>query len=317
MLQNTIFMVNEEPYCIWEVDLRQRNREFLDGIDATYFDYALKTHLQADDEKRASIALRLSLHHALETLFSLIGAYVQATDCAYAWVAKCSTPDLRQFVTSVNAKRNDIFKKINIPSVTWEYIAESVFSGYLPGTERHQNTVRLFGVLWERLAHELLDQDHVDEYNSLKHGFRIRSGGFGLACGVEHEYGVPPPDDEMKLLGHSGYGTSFLRIEAVGGKKSRSLRSRKQAINWKIEKVALLLQLAYLSINNVISALKIANGAQAGTCLFTRPEEDAEFDRPWGYSPGVTSCSFDFVVDDNQIIVLSKDELLARVKESR
>lgn len=29
-----------------------------------------------------------------------------------------------------------------------------------------------------------MDMNHVDEYNSIKHGFRIRSGGFALAVGL-------------------------------------------------------------------------------------------------------------------------------------
>ena len=48
--------------------------EFLNGIDVEYFDYAIKAHLETDDEKRASIALRTISHHAIETLFSLLGA---------------------------------------------------------------------------------------------------------------------------------------------------------------------------------------------------------------------------------------------------
>ncbi len=38
-LNNTIIVVNDEPYCIWEVDLKERNKEFLEGIDEDYFDY--------------------------------------------------------------------------------------------------------------------------------------------------------------------------------------------------------------------------------------------------------------------------------------
>jgi hypothetical protein len=78
MLQNSIFIVNEEPYCIWEVNLANRNNEFLDSIDTKYFDYILNVHLDSDDEKRAEIALRATLHHAMETMFLLLGAYIQA-----------------------------------------------------------------------------------------------------------------------------------------------------------------------------------------------------------------------------------------------
>ena len=174
--------------------------EFLDGIDAEYFDYVIKAHLDAKDEKRSSIALRTTLHHAIETFFSLLGAYIQAPDCAYAWLAKCSNKELRDLVGKIGRSDNSVFTKLNIGKVSWEDVAKSIFSRYMPGTTRNENTRKLFSLLWQRLAHEYRDQNHVDEYNSLKHGFRVRSGGFALAGGIEHEYGVSPPQTDLPTL---------------------------------------------------------------------------------------------------------------------
>ncbi len=139
-MQSTIFVVDEEPYCIWEVDLPGRNMEFLDGIDTEYFDYVLKVHAEAEDERRASIALRTTLHHAIETMFSLLGAYIQAPDCVYAWIPKCSNTVLRSLVQKISAFRNDLFTKLNIDKVSWENVADSVFGCYLPETATSQNT---------------------------------------------------------------------------------------------------------------------------------------------------------------------------------
>lgn len=120
MLQNTIFVVNEEPYCIWDADLSARNKDFLEGIDAEYFHYVVKTHLDTNDEKRASIALRTTLHHGMETMFSLLGAYIQAPDCVYAWIAKCSNNELRKFVKKIEEYDNSLFTKLNIAKVSWQ-----------------------------------------------------------------------------------------------------------------------------------------------------------------------------------------------------
>lgn len=317
-LHNSIFVVNEEPYRIWEVDLPKRNMEFLNSIDVEYFDYVIKTHLETEDEKRASIALRITLHHAIETLFLLLGAYIQAPDCAYAWIVKCSNKELRDFVSKVSGLSNSLFTKLNTEKVSWEEVAKSVFRCYQPETERNKNTVKLFASFWNGLAHEYADQNHVDEYNSLKHGFRVRSGGFALAIGLEHEYGVPPPEDEMQFIGQSDFGTSFFKIEPIGnGKGNRNLRSRRTSVNWKIEMVILLDQLVSMSINNVVSALKIANGAKSGTCKFLRPQEDADFEKPWQYTPGVTSCSMDFVIDETQVTSATRQELLNMLSKKR
>ena len=316
MVQNSIFVVNEEPYCIWEIDIAERNREFLDGIDVKYFDYLLNVYLESEDEKRAAIALRATLHHAMETMFSLLGAYIQAPDCAYAWIAKCSNNDLRQLVKKIGSHCNTLFTKLNVGQVSWESISKLVFQCYKPGSDRNTQTTKLFASLWQRLANELIDANHIDEYNSIKHGFRVRSGGFSIAVGLEHEYGMDPPAEEMKMIGSSEHGSSFFKIEPIGVLKgNRSLRSRRISINWKVEKVALLIQLVSMSINNIVSALKIANGATAGTCQFLRPVEDADFDKPWSYSTGVTSCNIDFVINEDDVVPTTRKKLWERLND--
>lgn len=123
-MQSTIFAVNDEPFCLWEVDLAARNRAFLDGIDPDYFNYVLQAHANTDDEKRALVAIRLVLHHAIETMFSLLGAFVQAPDCSYAWIAKCSNGELREFAERVNPADASLITKLK------HSINKLVLSGY-------------------------------------------------------------------------------------------------------------------------------------------------------------------------------------------
>ncbi len=317
----SIIVVNEEPYCVWEVDLPKRNKEFLDGIDTDFFKYSLDVHQSAEDEKRASIALRTIEHHALETMFSLLGAYIQAPDCAYAWIAKCSNKDLRDILTKIGSYNNSLFSKLNIIKVDWETITDSVFLCYMPGTEKNKQTSYLFALLWKRLSLEYLDQNNIDEYNSLKHGFRVRAGGFSMAVGLHHEYGVPPPQEEMKCLGGSKSGTTFLKIEQIvdkyDKKRNRSITSKRTSLNWKIEKIVLLIQLIYMSINNITSALKIENGVNANECQFLRPQDDSDFEKPWQYSPGVTMSNVDFHIDKNEVVLHTREELIDIIKKSR
>jgi len=315
-VQSSIFVVNEEPFCIWEVNLLERNNDFLNGIDTGYFDYVLKVYTEATegDDKRTSIALRTTLHHAIETMYSLLGAYIQSPFCAYAWIAKCSNKDLRELVEKISGSKSNLFTKLNIVRVTWECISESVFRCYLPKTEKNKQTVQLFASFWKQLANVYIDSDQIDEYNSIKHGFRIRSGGFALAIGIEHEYGISPPSEEMKLLGKSDYGTSFFKIEPVGKDKSnRSLRSRKMSLNWTLENTVLLIQFVSMSIKNITSALKIVNGASPEICEFCRPQDNSDFDRPWSYSPGITSCNLDYFIPDEKIPAVTKNDLLKRI----
>ncbi|WP_018984460.1 hypothetical protein [Salinimonas chungwhensis] len=239
---------------------------------------------------------------------------MQAPDCAYAWVAKCSNNQLRKFVADVSSHRNSLFTKLNIGNVAWSEISRSVFAGYLPNTEKNERTVNLFAELWGKLAGEFLNDAHIDEYNSIKHGFRVRSGGFSLAIGLEHEYGVTPPQNEMKCLGHSKHGTTIIKLEKIGpNRDERSYRSKRHSLNWSVEKTALLLQLASMSINNVTSAMKISNGIEADTCKFTRPLEDDDFATPWSYSTGVTSSNMDDFFKFDKSMNTSKEQLQKQV----
>lgn len=315
-MQNCIFLVNDEPYCLWDVDLKARNFQFLKGLDADYFDYSLKTHADTDDEQHAVVALRISLHHATETLFSLIGALVQAPDCVYAWIAKCKTDELRILIRRIASENPRIHTRLNIESVSWHTISEVVFRTYLPGTERQRETINKFAGFWERLAHDFLGQDSVDEYNSIKHGFRIRRGGFSIAIGIEPAYGTSPPDNQMHSLGHSEYGASFFTIESIGSdKKNRGIRARSRSVNWSPEQTMLSFQLVYLSINNVISALRIINGWPPSECKFLRPENGEDFEKPWNYHTGVSGFTIDHNIDDTNTIKTTKQDLLSRIAE--
>lgn len=314
-MQSSAFAVNDVPYCLWEIDLAARTRSFLDGVDPDYFDYVLQAHTNTEDEKRALVAIRLSLHHATETMFSLLGAFVQAPDCPYAWIAKCSNPELREFAERVSKQDQSVITKLNIPSISWTSIAGAIFAAYQPGSTRQKNTIDCFARLWDALTYELVNQVHVDEYNALKHGFRAKPGGFKLEIGAEPVNGVPPPDSDVKTLGESAFGATFLKIEALGSSKGTPhIRSRQTSVNWSLERIVLLHQLVYMSINNAVSALKIVNNYPPSTSRFLRPENDLDFEQPWKHSPGVTSFNVDYVLDERLLPCLSKKELLAKLR---
>lgn len=314
-MQSSIFAVNDEPYCLWEFDLMARTRAFLDGIDPDYFEYVLQTHTNTADEKRSVVALRLSLHHATETLFTLLGAFVQAPDCPYAWIAKCSNQKLREFAERVSREDASLITKLNIPSTSWASVANAIFATYQPETERQKDVIRCFAQFWRTLSGELVNQSTIDEYNALKHGFRTRPGGFALAIGVESADGESPPDTEMQTIGQSKFGATFFNIEPFGSAKvTRHIRSRQISVNWSVERIVLLQQLVYMSINNVISALKVVNGYAPSTCRFLCPDDITAFEEPWTYSPGVTSINFDSVLDESLLPEVTKADLLTKLR---
>lgn len=292
-MQSSIFLVDNEPYCIWDPELKESCKRFLKGLDPEYFQYAFNAHLETEDEKRASVALRLSLHHGLETFFSLVGAFVQAPDCPFAWLSKCSTAALRSVVVRIGKGDKELFTKLNLSEPSWPEIARCVHHTYMPGTERQSETVDGFTKLWQRMAHEFLATEHIDEYNSIKHGFRVRSGGFGLAVAVESSPGIEPAPDAFKGLGRSDFGSTFFKIEPLSATKGeRSLVLAEQSVNWSLERIVLLNQATYISINNLVSALRIVNDFAASECKFLRPEDSKNFLSAWDHSAGVGSMTW-------------------------
>ena len=310
-MQGSGFYVHEEPFCIWDFETKVTARQFLGGIDTDYFDYLLNLHLSAEDEKRAAISLRTTLHHALETMFSLIGAFVQAPDCPHAWIPKCNNTTLRRLLEAIDREDRTLFTKLPIERVSWLQIATQVFRQTDFGSDKSKCTAEKFGILWGRLSKMALDEDFIDEYNSIKHGFRISSGGFALAVGLEQTYGQAPPPEEMQLLGRSEFGRSFLTIGAAREEKGdRNLISKRVALNWSIEQTVALLHLVSMSLKNVVSALKIRNGLKGSECRFHRPVDEKDFDVPWNYSPTVPRMSFNEVIPVEEIPPLSRKDLI-------
>ncbi|MGE3425015.1 MAG: hypothetical protein AB7N24_23450 [Dehalococcoidia bacterium] len=308
--------MNDEPYLLWEWELKKRNLEFLNGIDSEHFNFLLDLFASAQDTKRASVGARTTLHHSLETLFSLLGAMLQSPSCVYGWLSRCSTPLLRDVVRRIDRKDEGLFRVWRISAPSWHELASLVFRHYASGTEKQATTTKQFGELWARLAHDFANEDHIDEYNSIKHGFRVKRGGFTLRVGPEREKGLPASQADLTTIGSSEYGCSFFRISRLGSDGSRNLRSSRVSLNWHIEKDLLLIQLVAMSIHNVVSALQIINGIPAETVRFVRPEDDEAFERPWRLASGVFQATIDFKINEELIPHTTRHDLVTRMIET-
>lgn len=309
-MERVIFCVNNEPYCLWDLNLLQRNNEFLKGLDPEYFSF-LWSKIDDDAEenhRRLSVAHRFLLHHSTETLFSFLGAITQAPDCAYAWLAKCSTENLREFVKSVNEKKEGIFNRYNTKSVTWDFLAQVVFNFYKPGTDAQKRTIRNFGLLWSRLTNDYLSPYSSEEYNCFKHGFRISPGGFKLLIGENHE--------NMQSVCESETGASFLKIEKIENAYKCNIRSRQVSSNWSFEKTVQLSQLVYISIHNTITGLKNINGVDPSKSNFLTPDDDEAFENPWK-STGNSSINMDYDIGLSNIQNFSKDDLMKIIEQKQ
>jgi len=307
-----LFLVVEEPFCVWSRDLRAQSLDFLRGLDPTYFAYLAKVHGERLDEdaQQAAVALRTAYHHGLEAFFALLFAALQAPDAPFAWIHRAWPKHLRYLVSAVNSDAT-IPNKLGLEYVTWEKLSERVNLFRYDDPLKLAETQQLFASLWRSFAHDLTNQHHTDEYNGIKHGFRTHSGGFGLAVGIESTPGVPAPEENMRLVGSSKFGTSYLTVTPLGA-KTPHFYMRSHSLNWSPACMISALQLAGMSINNVISCLRLRNGVPGTEVTFLRAEDSAAFDAPWQDSIGVTYMGLGETIDEREVALLSKEELRAK-----
>ena len=266
-LENVIVVVNEEPYCFWSTNARGENQEYLCSIDGTYFqsigNLVIEGFAKEDGSKsHVSTLLRLTYYHALETFFSHICAMLQAPDCVVGWVQKASNQDIRNVVRKIDEKDNSIKRTLDIKEISWESLARSILQVSDTDEHRVEANIKNFSCFWSRIASEYLRPEAAHEYNAMKHGFRVRSGGFQLLFGREMEPGKPPEMDKMKTLTQSDYGSSYFKAEQCSAKsgKNRSYYLKRFSINWSFEATLAKLMIVSGSITNVMGFLKILNG---------------------------------------------------------
>jgi hypothetical protein len=308
------FVVNDEPFSLWDQDPARRTAEFLDSIDPGFFSYLAEVHADNLDlpehKRRVATAARMSYLHGIETFMTLVGAAVQAPQAPYAWVALAQTNLLRGVVEKITKGDATLHTELTKWDRTWDGLAQRVFAHSGPENGWPQ-TAESFGRAWRFLAGEFLDENNQAEYNSLKHGFRIRSSGVKIAFGLEHQYGIAPPREEMKYLGGSDDGSTFYVIERAGPdtQGNRSKRSRRRTVNWTPETMIRGLQVIDVSIRNIVTFLRIVHGAKPGTVQFMRLEGVEDLAALLHDSIGVRTSNFDVELDQSQIQATTKKQL--------
>lgn len=306
-----VFAVGRRPFCCWDHDHAGRTVEFLDGLDTGYFKgvaSAIADQFDSGDSHPASVALRTSYHQGTEALFSLLAASAQAPAAVPAWIASCKTDDLQQVVGGLRDGRTMLTQAGSV-RVSFLELSEFVHRFAWPNETGEGSTAANFGRFWRRLSVEFLDDTFRAEYNALKHGSRVRPGGFTLAIGTEETPGTAAPADQMRSLGGSEFGTTFFAADRVATSRHH-IRMRRTSVNWDPKSLAQRLALISMSISNVVGALRCALGVDPSTVQFARPDPLTAFEDAWDNEPSVRATRMDTLIRIVPSDELSKDELI-------
>lgn len=171
--------VDSRPIAFWSRDVEAANRKFLEGLDPLFFSQQvewLRPQLDGEHRLRAATAIRLLYGHALETFFALVGAALQAPLVPLAWLLSYQNSELRSVVNKIS---NDGLKYVRLQGpITWKTLSLEFNRFRLDDPAIDTWVKEGFATAWSRFAYEFCGDAFVDEHNSIKHGLRVKSGGF-------------------------------------------------------------------------------------------------------------------------------------------
>jgi hypothetical protein len=323
-LQYSFFLVDERPFCLWDIDLKRRSLEFLESLDPSYFEYVANVNLQnvgdgddarSKESQHAALAMRTAYSQALETLFALISASIQAPRCVPAWINLYRSYELRNVIDKIHHYK-PLLSQIKFEILEWSSVSDIIFQSLVLEDKEKEVAIKTgFARLWSRFASDFLDEGFTREYNSIKHGLRVRPGGFSFAMGPQSKLGVPAK--KMTLLGKSDFGSGYLTADKIGD-INHHLQMKQHHRNWNPDDIAWGIQMASMSISNVKSSIKILNGVHPEQIQFTWPADLALLLEPWKHSHhiGVTSMSgFEILIQPNYIEPFSREKIISNYKE--
>jgi hypothetical protein len=317
-MQYCIYKVDDRPYCCWEDNLIKRNLEFINSIDTSYFRYTANIHatnLDSENKQNAAFALRQIFHHVLETMFTIICASLQAPKCIYGWIQKSEIGDVRKIIKSIN-RNDEVFNVIGLSNITWEKYFDEIFYVKSNPNVNIKEISNSFAKFLNNISSDFLDDYCIKEYNSFKHGFRLRPGGFKFAIGPQKEKDQVADPKDMMLIGNSVFGSSFFTLEKINDLTSKSYphyQSRYHALNWYPENLIPAINTSSFVIENILAFLRIRNGVNS--VEYKTPEDLHYLELPWQKLEGMMNMNFDIEITKEMIDHFTKDEIDARLNK--
>lgn len=307
------FAIDTRPVCVWDISHQETTDDFLDNLEPEYFSYQAhihEEHIRKDNDNFAALSLRMGYSHALETLFSLLSASIQAPDCIYGWLANYRNYELMSFVEKVTTK-SQIFSKLKKKPIEWIQYSKIVHRNLnIEDPIHHKKICLAFGKLWNKLAYDFMEEDFKLEYNSIKHGFRIKQGGFGFSIiGNDTKGKTLQRSSSLKFEG-SKYGTTSHILDPLFESKTNYNAAILQR-NWYPDNLVRLLDLISYSLYNLKSYLQLSVGSKNRKVRYVIPQDMADFDRPWNKTPDVSSGRQSFRVELPRKELLSKEVILS------
>lgn len=232
---------------------------------------------------------------------------LQAPDCLVGWLHKFHRTDLVSLIKKINSKKK-ILTKFSLKEHSWIGIVDGTLGAALQEQPNYDIVTRV-AVLWERMAGQISNELYGSEYNCIKHGFRVRSGGASISFGLQEKPDVPAPPEKMQVLGGSDFGTEFHLVRKLDGKGVNFWLEKYNTL-WCPENYLNGLRAISMSVGIILSIVKVAMHYEKST-IMAIPQEENFFDLPWKNSTGVDSFTFDCKVRSEHLICCTPGEIMS------
>ena len=239
-IYNYPFATDKSANCVWNENLKALNENFIQNIDYEYYRFIAESNLSIIEREEsterhriyASLNLRNYYSIGLEAMFSLIFATLQAPKCIPAWLLKYRNKDLYSLVGKIN-KRQTIYTEFGDikNKISWESIVNLIFS-FLNDEKLKKEIVENYREAIYNFAIDFLNEKFQSENNSIKHGFRIRGGGFRLGLKSVTKEGKEIEGKDWYTIMDSNYGSSFYLSEKIN---TENFRIKTLSKNWHPE----------------------------------------------------------------------------------
>ncbi len=253
--------VGSQTAIYWDFGQRATQLKFLGGLDPTHFSYQAEVHgsqLGGTYDTQASVAIRTTYSHALETAFALLGAAIQAPECPTGWLLHYRVTDIVDVLRAIQDE-DHLLNRMGLTQINWDIIAENTFPWNIDVSVRADHLAAT-SLLWKRLADGFIDKSFQDEYNSIKHGFRVMPGGWFFAMGGQESPGVPAPLEGMHTISNEKYGSSYVESVKLRNRQYRIMNHR---LNWNPHTFLTQMPFIVASMQNLISYLLYRNGSDS------------------------------------------------------
>jgi hypothetical protein len=308
------FLVGERALCIWDWNPKKHNDVFIENLDPYYFEYLARTFVATAaeaDEQRFSIAVRTAYSQALETFFALAAATMQVPNYVPGWLLHYKQSDLRFVVQSIDSAE-PLKNAFRLKPVSWASVARLTNPGLVRTVDDGNSLVDSIAQCWAFFASDFLNEFAISEYNSIKHGFRVRPGGIEIGLAPGHDRLV----EDLAFQIKSDFGSGFLSTTRIPGVPRHHRQVKAHHRNWHPQDMLYGLSLLSLSIDNLLQFLRVQNGHEPREQKW--PTNLKEFGDPWEFAhtlDAVNATYAAFELTSLDVTPFTKDDITSAYEQ--